>query len=54
MALTRGNSAASEEWRSVLITLGLEGEYEAGRDYTGPAVTNWILRGAGNPAACWP
>jgi uncharacterized alpha-E superfamily protein len=34
----RGNSAASEEWRSVLITLGLEGEYEAsGGDYTGPA-----------------
>jgi hypothetical protein len=24
MALTRGLSAASEEWRSVLITLGLE------------------------------
>jgi uncharacterized alpha-E superfamily protein len=52
IALTRGNSAASEEWRSVLITLGSEGEYEAsGGDYTGPAVTNWILRGASNPGS---
>jgi uncharacterized alpha-E superfamily protein len=29
MALTRGLSAASEEWRSVLITLGLDIDFAA-------------------------
>jgi len=49
MALTRGNSAASDEWRSVLVSLGLDSEYAAsGGDYSGPSITNWILRGAGN------
>ncbi|NBC37451.1 hypothetical protein GTZ99_12920 [Novosphingobium sp. FSY-8] len=49
MALTRGNTAASDEWRSVLITLGLDDAYAAlGGDYTGPAVTNYILRGHNN------
>jgi uncharacterized alpha-E superfamily protein len=46
MALTRGNSAASDEWRSVLVSLGLDGAYSG--DYTGHAIANWILRGAGN------
>jgi uncharacterized alpha-E superfamily protein len=49
MALTRGNTVASEEWRSVLVTLGLDEAYAAqGGEYTGPAITNWILRGTGN------
>ena len=52
MALTRGISVASDEWRSVLITLGLDAAYEAaGGDYTGPAVTNYILRGASNASS---
>lgn len=50
MALTRGNNAATEEWRSVLIALGLDPAYtELGGDYTAPQVTNFILRGPDNP-----
>lgn len=52
MALTRGLSAASEEWRSVLITLGLDNEFAAtGGDYTGPVVTNFVLRAPENTAS---
>lgn len=52
MALTRGLSAASEEWRSVLITLGLDTEFAAaGGDYTGPVVTNFVLRAPENSAS---
>lgn len=52
MALTRGLSAASEEWRSVLITLGLDIDFAAaGGDYTGPVVTNFVLRAPENPAS---
>lgn len=52
MALTRGLSAASEEWRSVLITLGLDSEFAAtGGDYTGPVVTNFVLRAPENTAS---
>ena len=52
IALTRGNTAASDEWRSVLVTLGLDEDFEAqGLDYTGHAITNWILRGNGNPGS---
>jgi uncharacterized alpha-E superfamily protein len=52
MALTRGLSAASEEWRSVLITLGLDGDFTAaGGDYTGPVVTNFVLRSPDNPGS---
>jgi uncharacterized alpha-E superfamily protein len=50
MALTRGASAASEEWRSVLITTDQDEPFKAtGNDYTGPAVTNYILRDKENP-----
>lgn len=49
MALTRGASAARDEWRSVLVTTGLDaGFVAAGGDYSGPAVTNYILRGSDN------
>jgi uncharacterized alpha-E superfamily protein len=46
MALTRGNTVASDEWRSVLVTLGLDEAYTG--EMSGPAITNWLLRGAGN------
>ncbi|WP_183627376.1 alpha-E domain-containing protein [Novosphingobium sediminicola] len=46
MALTRGNTVASDEWRSVLVTLGMDDGYTG--DMSGPAITNWLLRGAGN------
>ena len=52
MALTRGDSAASDEWRSVLITTGLDQAFAAkGIDYTGPAVCNFILRDKDNPGS---
>lgn len=51
MALTRDARDASDEWRSVIVTLGLRGLYEAkfGTDYAGPNVTNFILRDKDNP-----
>jgi uncharacterized alpha-E superfamily protein len=50
MALTRGASAANEEWRSVLITTDQDELFaKTGNDYTGPAVTNFILRDRDNP-----
>lgn len=52
MALTRGASAARDEWRSVLVTTGLDaGFVAAGGDYSGPAVTNYILRDRDNPGS---
>lgn len=52
MALTRGASAAQEEWRSVLVTIGQDADYrERFDDYTGPQVYNHILRGADNPGS---
>ena len=49
IALTRGNSAASDEWRSMLVTLGLDAGFAAdGQEYTGPAIVNYILRDKGN------
>lgn len=49
MALTRGASAAREEWRSVLITTSQDHVFAAtGSDYTGAAVTNFILRDRDN------
>ena len=52
MALTRGADAASEEWRSVLTTLGLRGSYEAQlrRLFDGAHVCDFVLRGKGNPS----
>lgn len=49
MALTRGAHAARDEWRSVLVTTGLDASFAAtGADYSGPAVTNFILRDRDN------
>jgi len=50
MSLTRGGDAATEEWRSVLTTLGLRGSYEAQHDdFAGAQVCDFVLRGKGNP-----
>lgn len=50
MALTRGTSAASDEWRSVLQTIGQDSDYRAAYDdYLGPQVFNFILRDRDNP-----
>ncbi|MCW1382502.1 alpha-E domain-containing protein [Novosphingobium sp. KCTC 2891] len=51
MALTRDSRDASDEWRSVVVTLGLQKAYEAkfGREYGGPQVFNFILRDKDNP-----
>lgn len=52
IALTRGDSVASDEWRSVLITLGQDTEYaENYPDFVGINVINWVLRGANNPGS---
>jgi uncharacterized alpha-E superfamily protein len=52
MALTRGAQAAREEWRSVLVTIGLDWDYKQRfEDYAGPQVFNFILRGPDNPAS---
>ena len=49
MALTRGRANASDEWRSVLITLGLDGYFkEKSSDYSGQNVANYILRDKDN------
>lgn len=51
MALTRAASDASDEWRSVIVTLGLQAAYEAkyGDDYNGTQVYNFVLRDRDNP-----
>src|SRR5688500_12687744 len=50
MALTRGADAATEEWRSVLTTLGLLKSYEVQHDdYSTAHVCDFVLRGKGNP-----
>lgn len=52
MALTRGDGAATDEWRSVLTTIGQDASFSAGDGgYSGPAVTNYILRSAENPGS---
>lgn len=52
MALTRGASVSSDEWRSVLITMGLASAFAAtGGEYTGTGVCNFILRDKDNPAS---
>ena len=49
MSLTRGPDAASEEWRSVLTTLGLLQAYKAHHDdFTGAHVCDFVLRGKAN------
>lgn len=52
LALTRGSSAAGDEWRSVLTTIGQDGEYARRHDEVdGPTVTNFILRDRENPGS---
>lgn len=52
MALTRGASAARDEWRSVLVTIGQDAGYvERGGEYSGPMVTDHILRSPQNPGS---
>jgi uncharacterized alpha-E superfamily protein len=52
LALTRGQSVARDEWRSVMVTAGLDDQFRQYHDqYTGPAVTNFILRDKNNPAS---
>lgn len=49
MALTRGQDVASEEWRSVLTTLGLLNAYDATHEgYDGAHVCDFVLRGRNN------
>ena len=49
MSLTRGVDAATEEWRSVLTTLGLQQAYrESWDDFAGAHVCDFVLRGRGN------
>ena len=49
MSLTRGGDAATEEWRSVLTTLGLLQAYKASHDdFAGAHVCDFVLRGKGN------
>ncbi len=49
LALTHGQPKANVEWKSVLETIGQKHEYASRRgDYSGPAVTNWILRDKDN------
>ncbi|RJY07970.1 alpha-E domain-containing protein [Aurantiacibacter aquimixticola] len=50
MTLTRSAEQASQEWISVLTTLGLKQAYEAGHDdYTGAKVCDFVLRSKDNP-----
>ncbi|ABD27210.1 protein of unknown function DUF403 [Novosphingobium aromaticivorans DSM 12444] len=53
LALTRDASDASDEWRSLIVTLGLQNAYEAkyGPGFTGPHVFNFILRDRENPGS---
>lgn len=52
LALTRGSNAASDEWRSVLVTIGQDFDFrEKVGEYSGPAVTNFILRDRDNPGS---
>src|SRR5690606_1844581 len=50
MAMTRGTDAASEEWKSVVSTLGLTSAYEAQHSgYEGAHVCDFVLRARSNP-----
>jgi uncharacterized alpha-E superfamily protein len=53
MALTRDSGAASEEWRSVLTTLGMQQAYAArhGSEISGNHVFNYLLRDRDNHAS---
>ncbi|RPF72841.1 alpha-E domain-containing protein [Aurantiacibacter spongiae] len=50
MSLTRGRDMASQEWKSVLTTLGLRQQYEAHYDdYVSAHVCDFVLRSKHNP-----
>ena len=50
MSLTRGAAAASEEWRSIVTTLGKSAVYSARHDeFTGQKVCDFVLRDEANP-----
>jgi uncharacterized alpha-E superfamily protein len=53
MALTRDVATAQEEWRSLIVSVGMTPAYEAahGQDYSGPAVWNFLLREKANPGS---
>ena len=52
IALTRGDHASADDWRSILLTIGQDTDFASrGLDYTGPNVCNFILRGSDNPAS---
>jgi len=52
MALTRGSTAAQNEWHSVLVTIGQDQAYcRDHADYAGSQVTNFILRDRDNPGS---
>jgi uncharacterized alpha-E superfamily protein len=52
LALTRGQSVAREEWRSVLVTTGQDAAFlKHHGEYAGPLVTNFILRSPENPGS---
>ncbi|MDE2595839.1 MAG: alpha-E domain-containing protein [Sphingomonadales bacterium] len=52
LALTRGSTRASDEWRSVLVTIGLDADFAArGLEYSGNAVINYVLRDKDNPGS---
>jgi uncharacterized alpha-E superfamily protein len=49
MSLTRHSDAATEEWRSVLTTLGLQQAYQTSwDDFAGAHVCDFVLRGKAN------
>ncbi|HSG35581.1 MAG TPA: alpha-E domain-containing protein, partial [Sphingomonadaceae bacterium] len=50
MALTSPVNASTEEWRSIIVTLGMEAAYEAKyNEFTGPQVCDFVLRDRENP-----
>ena len=50
MTLTRGKDMATQEWKSILTTLGLRQSYEAHHDdYDGAQVCDFVLRSKHNP-----
>ncbi|WP_305096704.1 alpha-E domain-containing protein [Croceibacterium aestuarii] len=49
ISMTRGGDAASEEWKSVIATLGFRPAYQAVfPDYSAAHVCDFVLRGKGN------
>lgn len=50
MALTRGADEATQEWRSILTTLGQLSAYQSGNEgFSGIQVCDFVLRGRSNP-----